>query len=351
MGTTRIGIIGSGMMGAEHLMNLSLIPEFEVSAIAEPDPGSRELGTALAPEAILFDSTAELVAAEAADAVIVCTPNHTHADVVEELAGSGIHVLLEKPMGHTLDACDRIAAVAEDHGGIIQVGMEYRWMAPIARLIDDVHTGEIGAVKMVSIREHRFPFLPKVGDWNRFNRNTGGTLVEKCCHFFDLMTHIVKSEPVRVMASGGQDVNHLDERYDGEQPDILDNAFVIVDYADGSRTMLDLCMFADRERQNEHVTAVGERGRLEAFVPSSEYRRTPAEGERTSETIEVPAEILAAGYHHGSTYYELRSFLGAIRGEHAPEVTVADGRRAVMIGVAAHLSIDEGRVVEIGELA
>ena len=68
-------------------------------------------------------------------------------------------------------------------------------------------------LQMLSIREHRFPFLPKVGDWNRFSANTGGTMVEKCCHFFDLMRLIVGSEAVRVYCSGAMDVNHLDEVY------------------------------------------------------------------------------------------------------------------------------------------
>jgi predicted dehydrogenase len=54
---------------------------------------------------------------------------------------------------------------------------------------------------MLTIREHRFPFLSKVGDWNRFNRNTGGTFVEKCCHFFDLMRLILKLGPG---AGGGE---------------------------------------------------------------------------------------------------------------------------------------------------
>lgn len=53
-------------------------------------------------------------------------------------------------------------------------------------------------------------------NWNRFNRNSGGTLVEKCCHFFDLMNLILRAKPLRVLASGAQDVNHLDERYNGE---------------------------------------------------------------------------------------------------------------------------------------
>ena len=60
-------------------------------------------------------------------------------------------------------------------------------MPPVAALREQVARGVLGDIKMLAIREHRFPFLEKVGDWNRFNRYTGGTLVEKCCHFFDLM--------------------------------------------------------------------------------------------------------------------------------------------------------------------
>lgn len=56
----------------------------------------------------------------------------------------------------------------------------------------------------------------QVNDWNRFNVNTGGTLVEKCCHFFDLMRLFAGANPVRVMASGAIDVNHKDEIYDGK---------------------------------------------------------------------------------------------------------------------------------------
>ena len=52
---------------------------------------------------------------------------------------------------------------------------------------EQVQAGITGRMRMFAIREHRYPFLRKVGDWNRFARNTGGTLVEKCCHFFDLM--------------------------------------------------------------------------------------------------------------------------------------------------------------------
>ena len=204
---------------------------------------------------------------------------------------------------------------------------------------------------MLAIREHRFPFLPKVGDWNRFARNTGGTLVEKCCHFFDLMNLIVGAPATRVYASGAMDVNHLDERYDGETPDILDNAFVVVDFADGCRASLDLCMFAEASRNQEEIAATGDQGKVECFIPESTLvvgKRHP----RSVETHPVPVDeaLLKAGGHHGSTYFEHQAFLRAIRTGGAPEVGVRDGLLAVAMGVAAERSIERGQPVELAEL-
>ena len=64
-------------------------------------------------------------------------------------------------------------------------------MPPVAALIDRAEDAT-GGIKMLTIREHRFPFLRKIGNWNRFNENSGGTFVEKCCHFFDLMRLILE---------------------------------------------------------------------------------------------------------------------------------------------------------------
>ena len=91
---------------------------------------------------------------------------------------------------------------------MFMVGMEYRWMPPIAKLVETVDSNVLGTTKMVAIREHRFPFLHKVAYWNRFNKWTGGTLVEKACHFFDLMRrlwhttdHVMRSRSTRVGAA------------------------------------------------------------------------------------------------------------------------------------------------------
>jgi predicted dehydrogenase len=233
--------------------------------------------------------------------------------------------------------------------------MEYRYMPPAAQFIREIHEGKIGRLQMLAIREHRFPFLKKVGDWNRFSVNTGGTMVEKCCHFFDLMRLIIRAKPVRVFCSGAMDVNHLDESYDGQRPDIIDNSFTTVDFANGVRAMLDLCMFADGAENQEEISAVGDKARLECLIPSGDLIFSPRTGFMNPKTpvrehIGVDEVALKAGSHHGSTYYEHQKFIAAVRGEGPVEVTAEDGLRAVAIGMAAEISAREKRVVEMSEL-
>jgi myo-inositol 2-dehydrogenase/D-chiro-inositol 1-dehydrogenase len=225
-------------------------------------------------------------------------------------------------------------------------------MPPTQELVAEVRAGTVGQVRMVAIREHRFPFLTKVDNWNRFNRNTGGTLVEKCCHFFDLMNHVIGTRPVRVMASGGQDVNHLDEVYDGEVPDILDNAYVVIEFDGGARAMLDLCMFAEASRNEQEIAVTGDRGKVEALVTEGVIRvgrRADGLHAVTERPVANPA-IKHVGLHHGASYLEHVDFLDAIREGRPAAVTLEDGLWSVAIGQAAHRSIDERRPVELAEL-
>lgn len=362
MGDLRVGVIGTGMMGCEHIRNLRALPGAVLAAAADPHPASRRAAADAAGDPVeLFDDHRRMIEAVDLDGVVVATPNHTHRAVLEPIWDTGLHVMLEKPLATTvadgLALRDRAAA----HPAIVWMGLEYRYMPAVARLLDLVRSGAAGRVRMVAIREHRFPFLVKVGDWNRFNRNTGGTLVEKCCHFFDLMDLVAGERPSRVMASGAQDVNHLDEDHDGEVPDLLDNAFVIVEYPGGTRGLLDLCMFAEGSRWEQEISVVGDRGKVEAHLPNfMELARGRAPeivvGDRgpdwpvREERVADDPRIGHHGGHHGASYLELAAWRDAIAAGEPPAVTAADGLRALATGIAAHRSIDEGRPVTIAEV-
>jgi len=361
----RYGIIGCGMMGQEHLRNIALIPEARVVAIFEPDAEMRAAAAALAPGARLLDSLEAVVTDPDVNCLLIASPNHLHLEQMEQVAAlRPLPLLVEKPLFTDPDAGERVAALVADYPAPVWVAMEYRYMPPVAHLIAEAQAAT-GGVKMVTIREHRFPFLEKVGDWNRFNRNTGGTLVEKCCHFFDLMRLVAGSDPVRVMASGGQAVNHLDEAYDGAVPDIWDNAYVIVDFANGLRAMLELCMFAEGARYQEEISAVGPVGKIECLVPGP-GRFWPAHlgappvprvivsprNPKGPRELEVPVDpaLLAAGDHNGSTFYQHRGFADVVMGLRAPAVTLRDGWWAVAMGMAAQASARSGQSVDLPTL-
>lgn len=355
----RYGLIGTGMMGVEHINNLAITPGAVVTAMADPVPAS--LGWAMAAlgdrahGVATFDSAAALAASGLCDAVIVASPNHTHRDTLAPLFDAGLHILCEKPLATTIADAQWIVDRAEAADRVFWTAMEYRYMPPAAEFIAQVRGGRIGRLQMLSIREHRFPFLPKVGDWNRFARNTGGTMVEKCCHFFDLMRLIIQSEAVRIYCSGAMSVNHLDERYGGEVPDIIDNSYTVVDFANGARAMLDLSMFAEGAENQEEITAVGDQARLDVLIPQGALIFSPRVGFRAEKqverrVVEVDPAALNAGSHHGSTFYEHQKFIAAVRGEGPVEVTARDGLMAVAMGMAAEISAREHRVVAMEEL-
>ncbi len=362
MKPVRYGIIGCGMMGQEHLRNIALLGNAEVAAIYEPDPGMRALAAKFAPTARMVGSVADVLAVEAVNCLLIASPNFLHLAQLEEIAATRpLPVLCEKPLFTDIADATRLAKLKASYPAPIWVAMEYRYMPPVAHMLRQAREAT-GGVRMLTIREHRFPFLHKVGDWNRFNARSGGTLVEKCCHFFDLMRLIAGADPVRVMASGGQDVNHKDEAVAGVQPDIWDNAYVIVDFANGLRAMLDLCMFAEGARYQEEISLVGATGKIECLVPGP-GRFWPAHlgappvaqvivsprNPKGPQVLDVPVDpnLLEAGDHNGSTFYQHQGFARVVEGKGQVEVSLTDGWWAAAIGMAAQVSAAEHRAVDL----
>lgn len=361
--TLRYGLIGSGMMGQEHIRNLNILEGCEVTAIADPDENMRALSVETSGgKAKAYSDYRDLISSGSCDALLITAPNDTHHGILMDVLETNLPILCEKPLCTTSAHCQEVLTKSENRVAPVWVAMEYRYMPPVQRLLKEVEAGRVGVPRMMAIREHRFPFLEKVGDWNRFSERTGGTMVEKCCHFWDLMRLALKSDPVRVYASAAADVNHLDETYDGRVPDIIDNGFVVVDFANGARGMLDLCMFAEGSYWQEIVSVTGADARVDAKVPgparfSTDGRERSSEieiSERASkqvvrEEIEVDEEVLQAGDHHGSTFFQHQKFRDLVRtGKGEPEVSLMDGLWSVLVGEAAEESARTGQPVTLG---
>jgi myo-inositol 2-dehydrogenase / D-chiro-inositol 1-dehydrogenase len=364
----RYGLIGCGSMGREHIENIRALDGTQVTAIADTHAASRDAALALLQDAAhlprVFTDHRDLLTSGLCDAVVISTPNFTHIEMMRDALKTDLHILIEKPLVTRIEDGVVLMKQATGRNALVWVAQEYRYMPPVAEMIRMAHAGEVGRVHQVAIREHREPFYPKVGDWNRFSANTGGTLVEKCCHYFNLMDLVLRERPTRVFASGGQRVNHLDERYAGRTPDILDSAYVIVEYPSGARAMLDLCMFAENSVDNEHITIVGDEGKLESLLPSLTLRHGRREdwgtrkvwGEASGSGRGVSVRrvwdtnIKYPGQHFGASFIEHQKFAHALRNGLPAEVTLDEGLRSVATGLAAHRSIATGQAVLMSDV-
>lgn len=358
----RLLIVGTGMMGREHLRVAQLLGRARVRGIFDTHAASLDLAEAdfaqRSGQRLRRYSSLQAAASDLdIDAILVCTPNYSHWQVVQALAATGKPLLIEKPMATTIADAVALWRLAEDYPTFMQLGMQYRYKSQYIEAFRAVRReGALGKLHSIAMSEYRPPFLDKVGQWNKFNRYSGGTLVEKCCHYFDLINLLAESRPTRVFASGGQAVNFLDFQQDGQRADIDDHAFVVMDFANGRRASFTLNMFSGD--LYEELVLCGERGRLVAserssFRPgtrSSAQIRVEREGHPAASGLDVtyPPAIEASG-HHGATLFEHEAFVDRLEGRENDAATPLQGLWALLLASAAQASMASGEAVNMSD--
>ena len=359
----KVSLIGCGMIGLEHIGVTHLEGRASVKGVYDPNP--RSVAVAQQRHAKFSDTPLheyESISAVAndpeIDGIIVCTPNFSHIDVMRQIAGCGKHVLLEKPMATTIPDAAEILKMEADWEGVFQVGLQYRYKAMYAEAkYEALVRKSAGNIKNLNLIKHRPPFMDKVNQWNKFSKFSGGTLVEKCCHYFDIFNMLAQSRPKRIFGAGSQAVAYTEFEYNGEKSDIIDNAFVHIEYENGIQAGFQICMYPPCFQ--EDLTICGDEGRIRAyiennFMPNSgsktqlEVMRGELEPSRVSQP-DYPATILASG-HNGASFYERVNFMNKIEGKESTAATAEEGFWSVVVGAAANEAIKSGRVIEVAEL-
>lgn len=359
----RFNVIGAGTMGQEHIRVTLFEGRATVHGVYDPEPLSVENAKAAFARFSdrplkVYDSLEAACNDPEVDGLIICTPNFTHIDVVRIAAQSGKHILLEKPVATTIADAHEIAEIAEKHPGIFQVGLQYRYKSIYTEAVHEaLERKTLGEIKVISMVEHRMAFLDKVGQWNKFSRYSGGTLVEKCCHYFDLINLFAQSRPKRVFASGSMAVNFREFEHEKGKSDILDNAFVVIDYENGVRASFGLAMFVPMFY--EEIVLCGDIGRLRAsenldFLPGASLKsRLEIFGGETfpsrMSTPSYPVAIEESG-HSGATFFEHVHFVDSIDDGTSKGPTAMEAFWSIVVGVAAETSVASGEPVDIPAL-
>ena len=196
MSSLRIGVVGLGI-GQQHLRCYQDIEGVEIAAVADV---SREAAEKCATEygGQVFTDVNEMLESANLDALSLCTPPRSHAELTEAAAKAGVHVLCEKPMASTVADCDRMIAACADAGVHLLIGQKKRFHPNIQR-VKKMSEDEFGPVRW-AVCKYALGKVDKEWFWDE--EDGGGPLLENSIHTIDMLRFLM-GEIKRVYAEGG----------------------------------------------------------------------------------------------------------------------------------------------------
>ncbi len=330
----RVGLIGLGAMGRNHLRLLAGRPDVRLTAVA--DPAAPALAAAVAATGAQgFEQPMALVAEADLDAVVIAAPTTAHAPLALAAIDRGIAVLVEKPLAADRSEGLEIVRAARASGVPVQVGHVERFNPAVLELGRLLTDGRLSAIYAIASRRAG-PFPARIRDV--------GVTVDLATHDVDILSWIAGERPVRVAAETARRV-HADHE------DLL---FALLHFPSGATGMLDVNWLTPVKRRQLVVT--GEEGMFEldyltqrltfttgddaaapqligGYAPTFEREGVELSVERT--------EPLAA---------QLDSFLHVVREGGRPVVDAEDGLWAVALAGALLAAAAERRVVDLSDL-
>jgi UDP-N-acetyl-2-amino-2-deoxyglucuronate dehydrogenase len=189
MKTVRTGLIGCGKVGHTHALALRRLPESKFVAVCDADP-KRALAFAEEYGVTAYTSPEEMIANCELQAITICTPHPAHEVPCVIAAQHGIHVLLEKPMASTLDACDRMLEAAVQHNIKLGVISQRRLFEPVKRMKQAIDDGKIGTPVLgtFSMYSYRDQAYYQSDAWRgKWSTEGGGVLVNQSPHMLDML--------------------------------------------------------------------------------------------------------------------------------------------------------------------
>ena len=332
----RFGILGAGRIGPVHAETLAYrAPQAEAVVIADINLAAAERMAARYNIPKVVDSAAAVIDDPSIDAIVLCTPTNTHAELIAQAAQAGKHIFCEKPVSLSLNKIDESIAAVETAGVKMQVGFNRRFDSNFMRVRRAVESDEIGTPNIFHIVS-RDPFPPPLS----YLRPSGGIFLDMMIHDFD-MARFLMGEVEEVFASGAILV---DPGFAAE--DDFDTAIALLKFKSGAIGTID-----DSRKStfgyDQRVEILGSKGKIETGNRHS--NEVVVSGEKCVYT-DLPHNFFMQRYPE-SFALELQMFIEAVLEDKPVPVTGADSRAPVVMALAAHKSVDERRPVRLDEVA
>lgn len=330
----RIALLGMGRIGKIHFSTIQQnFTEVKIAAVADPNLNKNSLGKQYGVNFCL--DAFEILDSADIDAVLICTPTSSHAQLIEKAILSGKHIFCEKPMDLSLEKTVALTEMAEDAGCKLMLGFNRRFDPNFLQAYKSVKEGRIGDIQIVKITS-RDPGLPPID----YIENSGGLFMDMAIHDFDMARYIKGREVVEVFAKGMAFIDPAVTKA-GD----IDTALTMLTFDDGTYAVID----------NSRKAAYGYDQRLEVFgsdgmiqVENDLHNRN-ALFDKSGIHHALPLDFFMDRYT-GSYRKEMELFVDALVHDKPVPVGGADAIQATMIAMAAKKSMEEKRSVRLSEI-
>lgn len=337
------GLVGFGAWGKMHAQSIHLNPEARLVAIVAPSEASRQEARELYPEARVFASHAEMLAAVEPDVVDVVTPSHTHLEIGSAVLEAGCHLLLEKPMTLAVADCRALMEKAAARQRVLAIGHELRLSSQWGEVKKIIDSGKIGTPQYCLVELSRKPYRLGASGWRYDGARVGSWVLEEPIHFFDLARWYLSGhgDPATIFAAANS--------RDAARPELHDNFSAIMRYGSGAYAVVSQTLAAFEHHQT--VKVAGTKGAIWASWSGAldrtlepTYSLKVFDGE-TLEDVKLS--------HHSGEVFELRQeiamMVNCARSGASPVASGEDGMWSVALCLAAEESIRRGAQFDVAE--
>lgn len=327
------GLVGAGRIGRVHAENLSRrIPEANLLAVADLSLEAAERCAADFQIPSFSRDSERILNNPSIDAVVICSSTPTHPELIEAAASAGKHIFCEKPLALDLQRIDGAIRAVRRQGVKLQVGFNRRFDPSFRRARELVAAGKIGKPHLVRVTS-RDPEPPPA----EYVKASGGIFLDMTIHDFDISRFLVADEVEELYAAGST----LIDPAIGRAGD-LDTAVVTLRYINGTLGAID----------NSRRAVYGYDQRIEVFGSEGQVvvgNHTPHQAVQSdARGIQGPLPLYFFLERYQESYVaEMKSFIEAVVRNSPPLADGSDGRRAVVLGLAAWKSYRENRPVRV----
>jgi predicted dehydrogenase len=276
-----------------------------------------------------FADHAELLARAGCEAVVICTPPATHADLCEWFLSRNIHVLCEKPLAPTVEAARRIVAAAEESSALLTMASKFRYVSDVVKAREFLSAGLIGEVILFENA-----FTSRVDMTNRWNSDPaisgGGVLIDNGTHSVDIMRYLL-GPLAELQVIEGLRVQPLS---------VEDTVKIYLRSEKGVMGSVDLSWSINKELP-DFIRLYGAEGTISVGWKESKFRRA----------TDTQWTVFGSGYDKVQAFSsQLTNFARAIRGEEPLEITLDDALASVEVIDAAYQALRSAQWTPIARL-